>query len=150
MIVSRGTVLTPNVVRLALLGNFFWINLSEIWRYFVVVKPMLEAAFPQSTNIAAVTPVIFLSWMVWDTVLIISATGFYLLYLEKFSPRLSHAVTAASAFTITVFGLLWLGVVNMGLVPHHFLWTTLPLAWVEQVVAALIVIWAMRLKDEYA
>jgi hypothetical protein len=33
--------------------------------------------------------------------------------------------------------------VNMGFVPARFIWIAVPLAWIEQVVAAIIVCWAM-------
>lgn len=129
---------------IAFVGNMIWINASEIWRYFAIVKPMLHDAFTGVEHVGAVTPTIFASWMIWDTILVLSASGFYWLFLSARANTISSAVFAASAFTITVFGLLWLGVVNMGLAPARFLVAVLPLAWVEQVVAALIVWFTLR------
>ncbi len=128
----------------ALVANFVWINLSETVRYFLMVKPMLHAAFPGQDHIAAVTPMIFASWMVWDTILILAATGFYWMFLRQFGVALERAVLGATCFTLAVFGLIWLGVVNMGLAPAVFIWAALPLAWLEQIVAALLVLWTMR------
>ena len=135
---------TSPAFRTALLANFIWINVSEVARYFLLVKPMLHRAFQGDATVAPVTPAIFLSWMVWDTVLIGAATGFFWLVLTAWGASLRTAALAAGAFTVTVFGLLWLGVANMGLAPYHFLWTALPLAFAEQLVAALIVLWALR------
>jgi len=45
---------------------------------------------------------------------------------------------------VTVFGLIWLGIVNMGLAPAKFIWAALPLAWLEQLVAAGITFWTIR------
>jgi len=134
----------PKAFWLALGINFIWINLSEIARYFGVIKPMLHDAFPGASHIAAVTPTIFISWMVWDTILIMAATGFYWIYLHYFAPTIRHVMLSASFFTITVFGLIWLGVVNMGLVSSNFIVAALPLAFLEQLIAAYIVQWAIR------
>ena len=120
--------------------NFIWINLSEVARYFGVIKPMLHETFPGAPHIGAVTPSIFASWMVWDTVLILAATGFYWIYLRHAGVTIRNAFIAATAFTIPGFGLIWLGVVNMGLAPITFLYAALPLAFVEQAIAAFIVL----------
>lgn len=86
---------------------------------------------------------IFASWTLWDTWLILAATGFYWLYLSWAGRTVAQALAAASFLTITIFGLIWLGVFNMGLLPPDFIWTAVPLAWAEQAIAALIVRWAM-------
>ncbi|MEO0608518.1 MAG: hypothetical protein AAFY82_09830 [Pseudomonadota bacterium] len=134
----------PNAFWLALALNFVWINISEVARYFGLVKPMLHDAFPGADHIGAVTPLLFASWMLWDTILILAATGFFWMFLTQFGATIGRVVIASLSFTVTVFGLLWLGVVNMGLAPSTFLWAALPLAWLEQVIAAAIVYWAMR------
>ena len=135
---------TPKAFWLALGLNIIWINLSEVARYFGLVKPMLHDAFPEADHIAAVTPAIFASWMIWDTILILAATGFFWIYLQQFGATIRNVVLGSICFTVPVFGLLWLGVVNMGLAPSSFLWAALPLAWIEQLIAAYIVYWAIR------
>ncbi|MEO0983668.1 MAG: hypothetical protein AAFX03_13560 [Pseudomonadota bacterium] len=129
---------------LALGANMIWINASEVWRYFMIVKPMLHEAFPGDAGVAAVTPAIFASWMVWDTILILAATGFYWMFLERNGASVRQALLAATALSVTIFGLIWLGIANMGLVPARFIWAALPLAWAEQAIAALIVLWTMK------
>jgi hypothetical protein len=113
---------------IALTLNFFWINASEIWRYLAIVKPMLHEAYPGHADIAP---------------LIVAATGFYWLYLSAAGRGIRPALIAATFLTITVFGLIWLGVVNMGFVSARFIWIAVPLAWIEQAIAAIIVWWAM-------
>jgi hypothetical protein len=135
---------TQKVLALALIGNMIWINISETARYFLVVRPMLRDAFPGVEHIAAITPGIFAIWVIWDTILIIAATGFYWLHLAHFGATLGQAVIAATCLTVTLFGLLWLGIANMGLAPLSLLWAALPLALIEQTIAALIVRWAMK------
>jgi len=129
---------------LALGLNLVWINASEVWRYFQIVRPMLLDTFPNQPGIAAITPGIFASWMIWDTILIVAATGLYWLWLTKFRDGLAETIWASLAFTVTVFGLIWLGIVNMGLAPAKFICAALPLAWLEQLVAAGITFWTIR------
>lgn len=128
---------------LALGINFIWINASEVWRYFQIVRPALLETFPSNPSIGAITPGIFASWMVWDTILIFAATGFYWLWLTRFRFGLSQAALASLAFTITVFGLIWIGIVNMGFVGTHFIYAALPPAWIEQLVAAALTYWVV-------
>ena len=127
----------------ALAGNLVWVNASEIWRYLAVVRPMLQQVLPDRPGIAPFTLPAIAIWTIWDTILILASTGFYWIYLTWAGPAIRQALLAATALTVTVFGLLWLAVFNMGLAPPQFLWTAVPLAWAEQVVAALIVAWAM-------
>jgi hypothetical protein len=131
---------------IALAINFLWINASEIWRYLVIVKPMLHKAYPGRADIAPFDLPTFASWSVWDSWLILAATGFYWLYLNWAGRGIRQALTAATFLTVTVFGLIWLGVVNMGFVPAQFIWVAVPLAWIEQAIAALVVWWAMGRK----
>ncbi len=131
----------------ALMLNFLWINVSEVWRYFAIIRPLLLETFPGQAGIAPVTLPIALSWALWDGLLILAATQYYAMHLRAYGHSGLQVVLSATAFTITVFGLLWLAVVNMGLAPSLFLWRALPLAWLEQVIAALITLWAMRPKS---
>jgi hypothetical protein len=126
--------------------NFLWINASEIWRYLAIVKPMLHETYPGRADIAPFDLPTFASWSVWDTWLILAATGFYWLYLNWAGRGIRQALIAATLFTITIFGLIWLGIVNMGFVPARFIWIAVPLAWIEHAVAAIIVRWAMGRK----
>ncbi|MEO1660783.1 MAG: hypothetical protein AAFR51_07340 [Pseudomonadota bacterium] len=134
----------PKAFWVALGLNFIWINASEVARYFGLVKPMLHEAFPEAGDIALVTPALFASWILWDTILIVAATSFFWICLSHFGATLENVLITSLGFTVTVFGLLWLGVANMGLAPISLLWAALPLAWLEQVIAAYIVSWAMR------
>ncbi len=44
---------------------------------------------------------------------------------------------------MAVFVILWLGLYNMNLAPSNVLAVALPLAWLEMVVAAVLVWWFM-------
>ena len=124
--------------------NFVWINLSEVARYFLVVRPMLHEAFPGQAEIAPMNWGIFALWAIWDLVLIAAATGFYWLWLEKFGHSVRQIALASASFTVTIFGLIWLGVANMGLAPYAMIAAALPLAWIEQAIACWIVVYAKK------
>ncbi len=128
---------------IALATNMIWINASEIWRYLVIVRPMLQRDFPDQPGIAPFTLGVFASWSVWDTILILAATATYWIYLDWAGRTVRNALLASTAFTITTFGLIWFGVYNMGFVKAHYMTAAVPLAWIEQAIAALIVWWVM-------
>ena len=129
----------PRAFLLALGFNFLWINASEVWRYLYVIKPLLKETFPNNPNIAPFDLATFAIWSVWDLILVFAATGFYWIYLTFAGPSVRQSIVAASYFTITLFGLIWIGIFNMGFAPAYFIWVALPLAWIEQIIAALIV-----------
>ena len=129
---------------MALAANFVWINLSESARYLMIVRPMLHELFPDRPDIGAFDLKIFAIWGVWDLVLILAATGFYWLWLERFRVGLPQVLAGSLAFSLTVFGLLWLGIANMGLASIDLLWVALPLAWIEQAIACAITAWAFE------
>ncbi len=124
--------------------NGLWINASEVFRYFAFVMGDMRAAFPQIENVAPMNVGVFMVWGVWDTILLIFATGFAWLWFEKFGYGAKQALAAGTAAWLAVFGLLWVGLYNMNLATLDIMATALPLAWIEQVVAALIVNWGLQ------
>jgi hypothetical protein len=129
----------PRPLVTAFMANLVWINASEIARYFLVLRDMMKNAFPQIPEIAPMNLPVFLSWGVWDTILIFATTGFSWLYLERFGNNVRNAVVAGTLIWLAIFGLLWLGLLNMNLASLKILAAMLPWAWVELVIAALIV-----------
>ena len=87
---------------------------------------------------------IFLIWGIWDSILVVVATGFAWMFLERFGTTARNAILAGTALWITIFVILWLALYNMNLATPRIALTALPLAWIEMVGAALIVRWAMR------
>lgn len=129
---------------LALLLNALWINASEVFRYLVLVMPMTRSALPQFEQVAPMNGPVFAIWAAWDTLLLVVATGFQWLYLERFGDRLRTAVAAGTWTWAGIFVIFWVAVVNMNLVPREVPAVALPLAWLEMVVSALIVRAVMR------
>jgi hypothetical protein len=135
--VARGAVLV------ALAANTVWINLSEVFRYFAFVMPMMREALPMVPDVAPMNLPVFLIWGVWDTILVVAATGSAWLILERHGRSIQVAVAAGSAVWAAIFVILWLGLWNMNLATGEILAVALPLAWIEMVVAAFVVRWAM-------
>jgi hypothetical protein len=129
----------PSSLTKALIANLVWINASEVLRYFAVLRAMMKSTFPQIPEIAPMNVPVFLSWGVWDTLLLFAATGFSWLYLERFGNNLRNAVVAGTIVWLSIFVILWLGLFNMNLATPSIVAAMLPWAWVEMIVAALIV-----------
>ena len=118
-----------------------WINASEIFRYFVFVLPMIRDAFQVIENVAPINLSVFVSWMIWDTVLVGAVLVFVWIYLDRFGEGWRNAVIAGTLIWTAIFGLLWLGLLNMNLATINIAAIALSLSWVEMAVSALIVNW---------
>ena len=127
----------------ALLANLVWINASEVFRYFAFVMPMMRQALPQLPDVAPMNLPVFLIWGVWDTVLLLAVTGYAQLHLERFGRTPAQALLAGTLIWAAIFVILWLGLFNMNLASLRVLAVALPLSWLEMVLAAFIVRWAL-------
>jgi hypothetical protein len=134
----------PAGLGMALLLNLIWVNFSEVVRYFAFVMPMMRAALPGVPGVAAMDVPIFLIWGIWDMIVILAITGLSWLIFERFGATRVAAICAGTAAWLGIFVVLWLGLFNMNLATPEIVLTALPLAWIEMIVAALIVRWAMR------
>lgn len=128
-------------IAIAFFFNFLWINASEVFRYFAYVMPMMRDAFPTVPEVAPMNVPVFLIWGVWDTILVITATLLPWMAMKVFGASFSRAIVYGTAVWMAVFVILWLGLYNMNLATSKVLAVALPLAWLEMVVASLIVWW---------
>lgn len=135
----------PRALAMATAINAVWINASEIVRYFAFVRDMMQRAFPQVPDIVPMSLPIFLSWGVWDTLVLLVVTGFTWMYLDRFGGGARNALVAGTLVWLAIFVVLWLGLFNMDLATARIALTALPLAWIEMAIAALIVDWCRRL-----
>jgi len=126
---------------MALIVNFIWINASEVFRYFAFVMPMMREAFPTVPDVAPMNLPVFLIWGVWDTILVLTATLLPWMAMKVFGASALRAVLYGTGVWMSVFVILWLGLYNMNMATAGVLAIALPMAWVEMVVAALIVWW---------
>ncbi len=125
----------------ALLINFLWINASEVFRYFAFVMPMMRDAFPMLPDVAPMNVPVFLIWGLWDTILVVTATLLPWIAMKVFGASTARAIGYGTAVWMAVFVILWLGLYNMNLATLDVLALALPLAWLEMVVASVIVWW---------
>lgn len=138
---------TPDTTRrlapftMALIANFIWINASEVFRYFAFVMPMMREAFPMVPDVAPMNLTVFMIWGVWDTILVLTATFLPWMAMRVFGASAFRAVLCGTGVWMAVFVILWLGLYNMNMTTAGVLAIALPMAWVEMVVAALVVWW---------
>lgn len=113
-----------------------WVNASEVFRYFVIVMPRMHAFRADSAPMDAG---IFLIWGGWDTLLVIFNLAITALALHRFRSG-QQAILAGGSLSALLFPLLWIAVANMALAPWSLLIWTLPLAWIEMLVASAIAV----------
>ena len=118
-----------------------WVNASEIFRYFVFVLPMMRDALSAVADVAPANIPVFASWMLWDTVLVCALLGFTWIFLDRFGEGWRNGLIAGTLAWAAIFGLLWLGLLNMNLATSQILLVALPLSWLELAVGGLIVSW---------
>jgi hypothetical protein len=115
-----------------------WINLSEVFRYFVIVMPKTREYLSMVPGIAPMNWSVFASWGVWDTILTGLVIFVYWLVAQRFGNNRMSAVLAGTISWMLLFVLFWLAMINMALAPVEIALIALPLAWFEMIVASWI------------
>jgi hypothetical protein len=115
-----------------------WVNISEVFRYFVIVKPMMQTYLATLPGAIPMNWLVFLIWGIWDTILTALAVFIYWLVAQRFGNSLTSTIISATTSWALFFLLFWLGLVNMGLSSISIALIALPLAWLEMVVASWI------------
>lgn len=142
--IKEPTANTPHSFWIAIGLNMIWINLSEVFRYFAFVMPMMRDAFPALPGVEPMNIPVFLVWGVWDTILVVSVCSIAWLSLSRFGIAPRVILLTATGIWAAIFVILWLGLFNMNLTTVSIVLVALPLAWIEMLVATVIVGWAMR------
>jgi hypothetical protein len=124
---------------IALVVNFIWINISEVFRYFAFIIPMMRDAFSFVPDVAPMNLPVFLIWGVWDTILVLTATIVPWAAMNIMGASMRNAILSGTGVWLAVFVILWLGLFNMNLATVEVLAIALPLAWLEMVIASLVV-----------
>ena len=92
-------------------------------------------------DVAPMNLPVFMIWGVWDTILVLTATLLSWMAMKVFEVSALLAVLCGTGVWMAIFVILWLGLYNMNMATVGVLAIALPMAWVEMVVAALIVWW---------
>jgi len=116
-----------------------WIGISQTLRYFIVVVPIMRAAYPENNEIVPINVPVILAWGIWVTIYLFWATSSIWIYFERFGTTIRNAVIAGSLATIPAYGLFWLALYLMNLATAKVILIALPMAWFELIVVALIV-----------
>lgn len=121
-----------------LLIAYLWLNLSEVFRYFAFVMPMLRDAMSSVRNVAPMNFTVFMIWGLWDTLLFAVVGFFAWLFHEKFGGGLRNTLAAGTLLWLAIFCVFWLAAWNMNLTVSRVPLVALPLAWIEMVVIVAI------------
>lgn len=123
-----------------------WINISEVFRYFVLVMPKVKSFFDNKLGVADMDLGIFAIWGFWDTLLTGVLVFVFWLYSEVFGNSIRSVLISGTVVWLAVFVIFWIATANMGLSEWNILWITLPLSWLEMIVGAWI---ASKLYKKY-
>lgn len=115
-----------------------WVNASEVFRYFVVVRPEMHDYLSAVAGVADMNLGIFAIWGVWDTLLTSLYVFLFWLCAQAFGNSKKAVVISGLTSWCFFFILFWVGLANMGLSSWSFLAAVLPLALIESFVASVI------------
>lgn len=115
-----------------------WVNISEVFRYFVFVMPSLKSFLFDRSDVAQIDLKIFTIWGFWDTLLTAIMVFFFWLYIQSFGNSLKSVFISGSLVWLAVFVIFWVATANMGLSDWDMLLITLPLSWIEMIVGTWI------------
>ena len=121
-----------------------WINISEVFRYFVLVMPRVKAFFQDRSGIAEMDWSIFSIWGFWDTLLTGILVFIFWLYARSFGNTPKSVFVAGTLVWAAIFVIFWVASANMGLSSWKILLITLPLSLVEMWVGAWMASWLYR------
>lgn len=123
-----------------------WINISEVFRYFVLVMPRVKSFFDDKEGIADMDLEIFAIWGFWDTLLTGVLVFVFWLYSRVFGSSNRAVLISGTIVWSAVFVIFWVAIANMGLLEWEILWIALPLSWLEMIVGTWI---ASKLYKKY-
>jgi hypothetical protein len=137
---QKSELSIKNFVIISLLVSL-WVNASEVFRYFVIVRAEMQTTLSMVPNVASMDLPIFSIWGIWDTLLTMLAVFMYYLFSEKFGRNISSIIKSATLVWALAFVLLWAGIANMNLARWSFIPIPLSLALFELVVATFLTDW---------
>ncbi len=115
-----------------------WVNASEVFRYFVIVRPEMQHYLSAIDNVADMNWPIFIIWGFWDTLLSALYVFLYWLCLNVFGKNKQAILISGITSWCFFFVLFWVGMANMNLSSWNFTGIVLPLALLETLVASCI------------
>ena len=133
------SIFPDKFLKLVLLTSI-WVNISEVFRYFVIVMPAMRKDLSVVPNVAPMDWWVFSIWGIWDTILTAGIVFITWLCFKVYGKSTKTIIIAGTTSWAIFFLLFWIGMVNMNLSKVDLLAYTLPLSWIETTVAAWITI----------
>lgn len=115
-----------------------WINASEVFRYFVLIRPKIQSFFQGKKDVAEMDWVIFSIWGLWDTLLTAALVFIFWLCLQTFGSGKKTTLLSGIVVWAVVFVVFWVANANMGLSSWDLLLIALPFSLFEMLVGAWI------------
>ena len=116
-----------------------WVNASEVFRYFVLVRPEMHEYLSTVPNVANMNFAIFAIWGLWDTLLTALYVFLFWLCANVFGNNVKSILISGVMSWCFFFLLFWVGMANMNLSSWGYLLIVLPLALIETLIAAYII-----------
>ena len=116
-----------------------WVNASEVFRYFVLVRPEMHEYLSTVPNVANMNFAIFAIWGLWDTLLTALYVFLFWLCANVFGNNVKSILISGVMSWCFFFLLFWVGMANMNLSNWGYLLIVLPLALIETLIAAYII-----------
>lgn len=115
-----------------------WVNISEVFRYFLLVRPEMQSFLDQQEGIAQMSWSILAIWGLWDMLLTALIVAIFWLCATVFDNSWRTIFTSGTLTWLAIFVMFWVATANSGLADWRMLWVVLPLSWLEMIVAAFI------------
>ena len=109
-----------------------WVNASEVFRYFVLVRPEMHDYLSLVPNVAD------MNWAIFATLLTALYVFLFWLCANAFGNNTRSILISGFISWCFFFLLFWVGLANMNLSSWSYLLVVLPLALVETMVATFI------------
>ena len=115
-----------------------WVNASEIFRYFIIVRPEMHQFLSMVPNVADMNLSIFMIWGICDSLLSALYVFLFWLIANVFGNNTKSILLSGFMAWCFFFLLFWVGMANMNLSSWNNLLVVLPLALIETLIAAFI------------
>ena len=115
-----------------------WVHASEVFRYFVLVMPKMKTYWKGQEGIAEMNLGIFSIWGIWDTLLTALLVFFFWMYAQIYGNNGKSILKSSTISWLFVFVIFWVAAANMGYSDWSMLMITLPLSWLELLIATAI------------
>ncbi|PCH59695.1 MAG: hypothetical protein COC05_06325 [Gammaproteobacteria bacterium] len=115
-----------------------WVNLSEVLRYFLVVRPKTITYLSMVPDISSINYKIAVIWGFLDMLLTCLYVFLFWLCAQTLGNNTKSVIISAVVAWCFFFVLFWVGMANMNLPGWAFLIVVLPLTLIETLVASFV------------